>query len=369
VRIAIAGGGTAGHVNPALALAEALQGCDVTFLGTATGAEARLVPDAGWPLEVIEVRGWDRARPASFPLAGAVAVRALAAARGVLRRLRADVVVGMGGYVSLPACLAARSLGTPIVLHEQNIVFGLANRVCRPLASAVAVSFRDSLGSAGRRGVFVGNPIRAEIANADHPSERARGLHRFALEEGRRTLLVFGGSQGARRINTAAAELRTLWEQRTDLQVVHVTGSADEQGGEADPGARLLYRAVSFVDRMIEAYSVADLALCRGGATTVAELEAVGLPSIIVPYPYHRDRQQELHARILERAGAAIALPDGRATGGTVAGYAERILGDHDARARMRSAALALATPDAAERLAGVTKEASVRARGMGPRP
>jgi UDP-N-acetylglucosamine--N-acetylmuramyl-(pentapeptide) pyrophosphoryl-undecaprenol N-acetylglucosamine transferase len=369
VRVAIAGGGTAGHVNPALAVAEALQGCEVTFLGTATGAEGRLVPDAGWPLEVVEVRGWDRARPASFPLVGAVAVRALATARSVLRRLGADVVVGMGGYVSLPACLAARSLGTPIVLHEQNIVFGLANRVCKPLASAVAVSFRESLRSAGRRGVFVGNPVRAEIANADHPSERARGLHRFALEEGRRTLLVFGGSQGARRINTAAAELRARWSQRSDLQVLHVTGSADAPGGEADPGVGLLYRAVPFVDRMIEAYSVADVALCRGGATTVAELQAVGLPAIIVPYPYHRDRQQELHARVLERAGAAIALPDASASGGTVAGHADRLLGDPDERARMRSAALALATPDAAERLAGIAKEASARARGQGPRP
>jgi UDP-N-acetylglucosamine--N-acetylmuramyl-(pentapeptide) pyrophosphoryl-undecaprenol N-acetylglucosamine transferase len=359
VRVAIAGGGTAGHVNPALALAEALAGCEVTFLGTATGAEARLVPAAGWPLEAIEVRGWDRARPASFPAAGAVAVRALASARRVLRRIRPDVVVGMGGYVSLPACLAARSLGKPIVLHEQNIVLGLANRVCKPLASAVAVSFRDSLDSAGRRGVFVGNPIRAEIANADHASERARGLRRFSLEEDRHTLLVFGGSQGARRINDAVTELRALWAQRGDLQVVHVTGSAHAPSREQGPG--LVYRAVPFVDRMIEAYAVADVALCRGGATTVAELEAVGLPSIIVPYPFHRDRQQELHARVLERAGAAIAIPDADASGRTVAGHAERLLGDTDVRARMRSAAVGLATPDAAERLAGITKDASAR--------
>jgi UDP-N-acetylglucosamine--N-acetylmuramyl-(pentapeptide) pyrophosphoryl-undecaprenol N-acetylglucosamine transferase len=367
LRIAIAGGGTAGHVNPALALAEALEGCEVTFLGTPRGAEARLVPAGGWPLEAIEVRGWDRARPLSLATAGVVALRAVATARRVLRRLRSDVVVGMGGYVSLPACLAARSLRTPIVLHEQNIVLGLANRVCKPLAEAVAVSFEASLDSAGRRGVFVGNPIRAEIAHADHPSERERGLRRFSLEDGRATLLVFGGSQGARRINTAVGELRKLWAGRSDLQIVHVSGSEEPERTEREPAGALIYRCVPFVDRMIEAYSVSDVALCRGGATTVAELAAVGLPSIIVPYPYHRDRQQELHARVLERAGAAVSIHDADATGARVASFAEKLLENSGRRAAMRAAALDLARPDAAERLAAVTKQALIRSRGERP--
>jgi UDP-N-acetylglucosamine--N-acetylmuramyl-(pentapeptide) pyrophosphoryl-undecaprenol N-acetylglucosamine transferase len=270
----------------------------------------------------------------------------------------------MGGYVSLPACLAARSLGTPIVLHEQNIVFGLANRVCKPFAESVAVSFRESLEAAGHRGVFVGNPVRAEIAHADPPSERMRGLRRFSLEDDRRTLLVFGGSQGARRINTAVAELRVLWARRTDLQIVHVSGSGGPERMEQEPDGGLVYRCVPFVDRMIEAYAIADVALCRGGATTVAELAAVGLPSIIVPYPHHRDRQQELHAHVLERAGAAVSIDDADASGRRVATFAERLLEDSERRAAMRAAALSLATPNAAERLAVITKHASIRSRG-----
>jgi UDP-N-acetylglucosamine--N-acetylmuramyl-(pentapeptide) pyrophosphoryl-undecaprenol N-acetylglucosamine transferase len=359
--VAIAGGGTAGHVNPALALAEALAGSEVTFLGTLRGAEARLVPAGGWKLEAIEVRGWDRAHPLSLYAAGVVALRAVATARRVLARLGSDVVVGMGGYVSLPACLAARSLRTPIVLHEQNIVFGLANRVCKPLAEAVAVSFQESLDAAGRRGVFVGNPVRAEIAHADHSTERERGLRRFALEDGRATLLVFGGSQGAKRINSAVAELRTLWARRADLQIVHVTGAATSERVDQESDGGLVYRCVPFVDRMIEAYSVADVALCRGGATSVAELAAVGLPAVIVPYPYHRDRQQELHARVLERAGAALSIDDSAATGRNVARCVEQLLEDAERRAAMRAAALRLATPDAAERLARIVERASVR--------
>jgi UDP-N-acetylglucosamine--N-acetylmuramyl-(pentapeptide) pyrophosphoryl-undecaprenol N-acetylglucosamine transferase len=357
VRVVVAAGGTAGHVNPALALAAALEGDEVRFVGTTVGAEAVLVPRAGWPLETIEVRGFDRARPASFVATAVIAARAITTVLALLRRLRPDVVVGMGGYVSLPVCVAARALGIPIVVHEQNIVLGLANDLCRLFARAVAVSFPDTLKTAGPRAVLVGDPIAPEIAHADHAAERRRGLRRFGLSEDRRTLLVFGGSQGAQRVNTAAAELAHRWRARGDRQIVHITGPAYD-GAPPEAGS-LVYRAVPFVDRMIEAYAVADLALCRGGATTVAEIASVGLPAVIVPYPFHRDRQQELHGRVLERAGAAVVIDDAEATGARVGAEADRLLAQGSMLEAMSRAARSLGVPDAAERLAAVVKEAA----------
>ncbi|CAN5615401.1 undecaprenyldiphospho-muramoylpentapeptide beta-N-acetylglucosaminyltransferase [soil metagenome] len=360
MRAVIAGGGTAGHVNPALALAGALGGDEVTFIGTTRGAEAMLVPAAGHDLVTIDVRGFDRSRPASIVATGIVAARAVRTARRTLRRLAPDVVVGMGGYVSLPVCLAARASAIPIVLHEQNIVFGLANRVCKPFARRVAVSFAESLRSAGPRGVFVGNPVAAELTEARDADRKEHGIARFGLERGRKTLLVFGGSQGAQRINDAAAQIASRWRSRGDRQLVHIAGRSgpapapvvDVAGEEG-----LIYRVVEFVDRMVDAYAVADLALCRGGATTVAELGAVGLPAIIVPYPYHRDRQQQLHGEVLERAGAAVVIGDGEVTGERVALEVERLFSQEGALTRMSRAATSLGTPDAAQRLALVVRE------------
>jgi UDP-N-acetylglucosamine--N-acetylmuramyl-(pentapeptide) pyrophosphoryl-undecaprenol N-acetylglucosamine transferase len=362
VRIVIAAGGTAGHVNPAIAVARSLRGHDVTFVGTSRGAEATLVPAAGFELDEVDVMGFDRARPLSFVPTAARAADAFLRARRVLRHRSPRVVLGMGGYVSLPVCAAARTLGVSVVIHEQNIVLGLANRACKPFARRVAVSFEETLPAAGPRGVFTGNPVLPEVAGADRDAERSRGFERFGLHAGRKTLLAFGGSQGARRINEAAAGLIDEWNERTDRQVLHITGRSDYDvvmkraaGARASDG--LIYRVVPFVDRMVEAYAVADLCVCRGGATTVAELTVTGVPSIIVPYPYHRDRQQQRHGEVLERAGAAVVVSDAELTTARVSREANHILDDDETLARMRKCALAAARPDAARHLAGVLEE------------
>jgi len=359
MRVVIAAGGTAGHVNPALALAEALSSEEVSFIGTERGLEAIAVPEAGWPFETISVRGFDRARPLSIVPVGTRALGAVLEARRILKRLGAHAVVGMGGYVSLPVCLAAATRRTPVVLHEQNIVLGLAHRVCKPVAKKLAVSFEITLAEAGRKGLYTGNPVSPEVARADVDAERRRGLERFGLEDDRRTLIVFGGSQGAKRINEAAVGLASLWAGRSDLQVLHITGRvpAHSAGHRIETSDRLIYRSVEYTHRMVEAYAVADLAVCRGGATTVAELCVMGLPSIIVPYPYHRDKQQERHAQVLSAAGAAMMVPDEDATGLHIASEAEALLGDEAALQRMSKAALSLARPDAADRLAALVAE------------
>jgi UDP-N-acetylglucosamine--N-acetylmuramyl-(pentapeptide) pyrophosphoryl-undecaprenol N-acetylglucosamine transferase len=365
VNIAIAGGGTAGHVVPALALAHALDGDEITFIGTAGGAEARLVPQMGFSLETIDVAGFDRARPLQLPAVGLRAVGAARVARKLLARKQAEVCVGMGGYVSLPVCYAARSLGIPVVLHEQNIVFGLANRMAKPIARVVALSFEQTLDFAGENGVVVGNPVAPELAVVDVSRERERGWERFDLDPIRKTVLVFGGSQGSRRINEAAAGLAEIWTGNLDLQVLHIAGSsAETESGFASGNhtPRLIYRMVPYVERMVEAYAVADLALCRGGATTVAELCAVGLPAIIVPYPHHRDRQQERLGRVLEDAGAAVVLDDSATSSAAVAELVDRLLADDGALEAMSKAAVSLSRPDAALRLATLVREAAEKA-------
>lgn len=360
MRVVIAGGGTAGHVNPALALADALPDGSVSFIGTDRGAEAGLVPAAGYELDVIEVRGFDRSKPLSLLGVGIQASRAVGAARRVLRRHGAQVLVGMGGYVSLPAVLAAAGLRVPVVLHEQNVVFGLANRVSKPLARRVGVSFEETLRKTGRKGVWVGNPIAAGFVGLDRDGRRLPARERFGLDPQRKTLLVFGGSQGARSVNQAAAGLARLWRDRPDVQILHITGRDAHDSVLAsvrDAGGSLIYRVEPYVEVMTDAYAAADLALCRGGATTVAEITVVGLPALIVPYPYHRDRQQERHGRILEKAGAARVLLDEELTTERLAAEASELLGDDVRLAAMGSAASSLGRPDAAEALARVVME------------
>lgn len=360
MNVLIAGGGTAGHVNPAIALAGALDGHRILFLGTEKGVEARLVPEAGFELATIEVKGFDRSKPLSIFGTGAKAVKAVGQARKIAKGFRPDVVVGMGGYVSLPACLAARSADAKVVLHEQNIVFGLAHRLSMPLATRVAVSFEDTMIKARGKGVYTGNPVLPSLANLDRPAARRSAYETFSLDEGRKTLLIFGGSLGARSINAAATGLTSLWKGRADVQVLHVTGrSAYDSVIAAAQGAPegFTYRIVPYVEDMGLAYAVADLALCRGGATTVAELCVVGVPSIIVPYPYHRDRQQERHGRVLERAGAARVLLDDRLSAEVLSDIAGELLNDDGALEQMASSARGLGRRDAAQELARVVKE------------
>lgn len=340
-------------MSPAIALARALADDEVSFIGTAQGVEASMVVKAGFPLDQISVAGFDRARPWVLPVVGGRAVGAVTRSRRILESVRPDVVVGMGGYVSLPVSLAAASKRIPLVLHEQNIVFGLAHRVSKPFARRIAVSFEETLSKAGKKGVWTGNPVSPELVAADVHEERRRALASFDLDPDRKTVLVFGGSLGAQRVTNAALGLAELWTARRDVQVLHILG---RRGGDiaAPRTDGLIYRTVPYVERMIEAYAVADLAVCRGGASTLAELTVVGVPSIIVPYPFHRDRQQERHGRVLETAGAAVVLMDAETEPQRLATELDALLTDGARLEQMRAAAKSLGRPDAAGRLAEI---------------
>ncbi len=366
MRILIAGGGTAGHVFPAIAVAHRLvedHGADVAFLGTAAGQEARLVPAAGFRMIEMEAK----------PLLRKVSLSTLRApfeAFGSMRRCaplvrEADAVLGMGGYVSGPPVVAARRARTPVVLHEQNVIPGLANRLCSRFARTTAVAFAEASGRMPRRAhvEVTGNPIRDVIASV--PAERSRlakeACAELDLDPERRTVVIFGGSQGALHVDRAAVGACTLLRQRGDLQVVLLTGPAhlDATVRGLPSGAALAVRALPFLDRMELAYAVADVVVARAGATTIAEVSACGIPSILVPYPYATANHQEANARALQRAGGASVLLDDQLTAEILAERVEGLL-DHGERLRaMSDAATAWARPAAAATVAALVVRAA----------
>jgi UDP-N-acetylglucosamine--N-acetylmuramyl-(pentapeptide) pyrophosphoryl-undecaprenol N-acetylglucosamine transferase len=363
-RFVIAGGGTAGHVIPGLALATVLRhrGHDVSFVGTAVGLESRLVAEAGFAFHPVPARPLVRRLSWETTKAPYVAVRAMTVARRVVGD--AHAVVGMGGYVSVSAVLAARREHVPSVLHEQNAIPGLANRALARLARAVGLTFREARKFFPRRvrAEVTGNPVRPEILRvAEEREALAReGRETLELEEGRRTVLVFGGSQGALHIDRAAVgACRLLWG-RADLQIILITGPAHlDTIGRALPSVPggLLVRLLGYLDRMELAYACAGLVVCRSGATSIAEVTACGLPSLQVPYPYATRGHQEANARALQRAGGASVLLDEQLSSDSLATRIEALV-DHDERLQaMAERARAFGRPDAGERLADLVEE------------
>jgi UDP-N-acetylglucosamine--N-acetylmuramyl-(pentapeptide) pyrophosphoryl-undecaprenol N-acetylglucosamine transferase len=352
--VLVAAGGSGGHVFPGLALARTVVQHDpeatVRFAGTTRGIETRAVPEAGFALDLLPILPLSRRLAKETMLAPFAAVNGTLAARRLLRRHRFDVVCGMGGYVTLPVAVAARLEGVPVVLHEQNAVPGIANRLAARVATRIAVGV-DAAADAfpTDRTVVVGNPVRPELARLDRAALREEAVAAFGLDPDRRTLFVFGGSQGARRINQAVVAATGHWPDPAGVQVLHACGRRDEADvraawAAADPdGRKLLVRVVPFVDRMDLAYAAADLAMTRAGAITVAELTAAAVPAVMVPLPHATADHQAANAR----AVAAAAAP---------------LLADPDRLAAMSAAMRAKAHPAAAEELAALVVEAAGRA-------
>ncbi|WES65656.1 UDP-N-acetylglucosamine--N-acetylmuramyl-(pentapeptide) pyrophosphoryl-undecaprenol N-acetylglucosamine transferase [Microbacter sp. GSS18] len=346
----LAGGGTAGHVNPLLAVADALRArdpeADVLVLGTAEGLEARLVPARGYELLIVDKvpfpRRPDRAA-AAFPgrFRRAVGqVRAHLAERGV------DVVVGFGGYASAPAYVAARRARVPIVVHEANARPGLANVLGARVAAGVGVAFP---GTPLKRSHVVGMPLRREIVDLDRAGLRAEAAEHFGLEPDRPTLLVFGGSLGAKRLNEAFGEGHdAAWRDvlAAGWQLLHVTGERSELEDPQVPG----YAVRRYIDRMDLAFSLADFIVSRSGAATVSEISALGIPAVYVPYAVGNG-EQALNAASAVEAGAAILIPDAEFTGDRVRAGIVPLLADTARRDAMRDAAAHVGTRSGSENL------------------
>lgn len=345
--VLITAGGTGGHVFPALAVAEQLRGAGVpvVWLGTRRGLEAELVPAAGIPVEWLSVVGLRGTGPGRLVTAPLMLVRALLQALAVLNRLRPRLVLGMGGFVSGPGGVAARLLGIPLLIHEQNAIAGTTNRWLARLAKRVLQALPDTFPNAET----VGNPVRATIAALPSPSER------FASRHGPVRLLVLGGSQGARALNqlVPAALARLATDRRPEVR--------HQAGGRMLEEARAAYqvsdvevRLEPFIEDMAQAYGWADLVLSRAGALTVAELAAAGVGAVLVPFPHAVDDHQTANARFLERAGAARLLPQTELDAQRLAAVLDELLGDRDRLLAMAEAARGQARPDAAEQVARI---------------
>ncbi len=353
-RVLIMAGGTGGHVFPALAVARWLRerGVEVTWLGTRRGIEARVVPAAGFPIEFISVGGLRGKGLAGWLLAPLHLSRALLQALAVCRRQRPGAVLGLGGFVTGPGGLAAWLLRRPLVIHEQNAVAGLTNRLLARLARRVLEAFPGSF-PAGVATTVTGNPVRDDILVLPEPAQR------FADRSGPLRLLVVGGSLGAQALNqTLPAALAALpADQRPDVW--------HQAGRDKDAPARAAYQASGiparvepFIEDMAAAYAWADLVICRAGALTVSELAAAGLGSILVPYPYAVDDHQTRNARYLSEAGAARLLPQHELTPARLAGVLETLFAaGRDGLLQMAEAARRLARPDATAVVAGTCLE------------
>ena len=370
LEVAIAAGGTAGHINPALALAEELRARahHVTFYGRPEKLEGRLVPAAGFELVPVEVHGFDRTRPWT-------AVTSLVRARSAERSLAAhfrhaahvDVAIGFGAYVELPLLDWCRRFGVPYLLHEQNSVPGLANRLMASHAGLVCISVPAAEASFVRGGrkhrtrvVLTGNPVRKSVVEANGIQGRAR----LGVPASATLLLVFGGSLGARTINEGLTRLKDRLLAIQDLYVVHSTGA---QGFEATvanlaltPEQQTRWRVVPYIDNMGDALAAADLVLSRSGASSIAEIAALGVPSVLVPFPYATADHQTINARYLTDAGAAVLFADDEVSGD---GFADELLGllsDPERRSVMRARARGLAQGSAAAKLADEVERLAV---------
>jgi len=362
VHVVLAGGGTAGHIEPALALADALRRQDptvgITALGTERGLETRLVPERGYELALIPAVPLPRKpTPELITVPGRLR-GTIKAAEQILERTNASCVVGFGGYVALPGYLAAKRLGVPIVVHEANARPGLANKIGSRYAHAVAVSSPDSKLRGSR---YIGIPLRRSIATLDRAAARFEARAAFGLDLKVPTLLVSGGSQGARRLNeTIQAVAPRL--QRSGIQILHAVGPKNELPQVDTMPGMPPYIPVSYLDRMDLAYAAADMMLCRAGAMTVAELSAVGLPAAFVPLPIGNG-EQRLNAQPLVKAGGGLLVDDAELTVEWVLDNVLPVLTDPHQLSQMSRAAAEFGRRDADELLVGMVHEAVAAGR------
>lgn len=347
MKLLLAGGGTGGHLFPAIALADQLKLeeplSEVLFVGTERGLESRLLPELGWRLRTIDMSGWaGLGLVAKVKVLGRL-VRSVFASRSILREFKPDVVVGVGGYASVPVLLAAKTLGIPYVVHEQNAWPGLANRLLGRWARRVCLSFVEAdRAFHSSATVLTGNPVRRGMENCP------------GLTDNGPCLLIFGGSQGARAINRAMVDaLPQLSSWQGSLKIVHQTGERDH--AEIEQAYRSAgwpdAEVVPFINDMASAYTQATLIVCRAGATTLAELTVCGRPAILIPFPHSAGGHQVVNAQAMASKGAALMMLEADLTAERLARLIGGLLHDRVSLLSMAAAARGLARRGAAGRL------------------
>ncbi len=361
LKVMFAGGGTGGHVYPALAVAEALSGrhagFEALFIGTRAGLEAKVVPESGNRIIFISSRGV-RGRGVTGKIRTMFSIAAgIVKSSVIIMRFKPDLVFGSGGYASVAAVFAALLLGRRVVIQEQNSVPGLANRFLARRAERIYLGFRDAAAYFGKRKgiVFTGNPLRRDIAEMIGPQmppagKRGKARESFGLSQDKPVLLVFGGSQGARTLNRAAAGYLMASE---NVQGIVQTGRRDYAEMKASlsaAGSRVF--VTEYISNINSAYMAADAALARSGALSVSELAAVGLPCVLVPYPFSADDHQTGNALVLARAGGAVIISDGDLDATTLEGALSGMIHDPGVLSKMRESLRTVYVADSAVKIA-----------------
>ncbi len=366
MRIVIAGGGTGGHLFPGIAVAEELKrredAAEVIFVGTEHGIEASIVPREGYSIRYLKSEGVVGKSLMKKIMAGIRTIISVYDSRALLKQLMPDAVIGLGGYASFGPVLAASMMSIPTVIMEQNSVPGLANRILGKLADMICLTYHESLSFFPKNKAYLtGNPVRQRILTASRDS----AYELFGLERGKFTVFVFGGSSGARKINSAVCgSFSFINDMREKIQFLHQTGKTDYDA------VRETYRkwgftgtVTAFIHQMAEAYAVADLVVSRAGATTLAELTAVGRAAILIPYPYAAGNHQELNAQRLAEMGAARVILDHELDPETLARGIRDLYESAGTRNEMQQSSGSLGKPDAAQRVADVVMSLVRRGR------
>lgn len=351
MKIMIAAGGTGGHVYPALAVAKVLmrRGHEVVWMGTPDSFEARVVPQHGIAMELVRVKGLRGKGVIKLLSAPLVLARAMLDAFAVLKRVRPNLVLGMGGFAAGPGGLAARLSGRPLVIHEQNAAPGMTNRLLARIASKVLEAFPNTFAGA----TAVGNPVRAGFVELAAPAQR------LAVHHGAPRMLVLGGSQGARALNEMVPAALALLPADLRPQVRHQGGRTLDVAQAAYAKAGVAGELIAFIDDMPAAYDWADLVVCRAGASTIAELAAAGCASLLVPFPHAVDDHQTRNGEYLVRAGAARLIAESALDPQRLADVLRELFADRARLVTMATAARAAAWGSADERIADLCLEAA----------
>ncbi len=356
MRMLVTGGGTGGHIYPALAIARGIRekypGAEILYVGTARGMEADIVPKEGFAFQAVTVEGLPRRISPRALVTFGKSLLGIKQAFALLKSFSPDVVIGTGGYVCGPVVLAAALSKIPTLIHEQNAYPGITNKLLARMVSRIMVTFPESVKyfSSQNHITVTGLPIRPDILTA----VRETGVKRLGLAGDKFNLLVFGGSRGARSINKAMVEVAGYFAGRTDLQIILVTGMPGHEetltelaaaGISLDKSGNIMVKP--YLYHMEDALAAADLVVCRAGAATLAEITALGLPAILIPYPYAAENHQEYNARALTGREAAVLIKDSELTGVLLRQTINKLLADRPLLAKMAAASLAIGRPQA----------------------
>ena len=360
MKIIVSGGGTGGHIYPAVTLIRTLQkkvkDAEFLYVGTKVGLEADIIPKEGLPFETVDIRGFERHLTPVNLLRAGKAMAGVMKAAAIVRRFQPDVVIGTGGYVCGPILLAASLMHVPTLIQEQNVIPGITNKILAKFVTRIAVGTQEAAAHfPAAKVVFTGNPIRSEVLSAD----RLAGYKAFQLDSGKKTVLVSGGSRGARSINRAMIDVLKNAAQHPQVQFLHATGKGEYE----DVMARLKaagvdleqcrhIRVCPYLYNMPQAMAIADLAVFRAGATGIAELTAKGIPAVLIPYPYAAENHQEYNARALEDAGAARMILNKDLTAERLSSVLTELVSEDMKLERMSRASRQLGRPQAAEVIA-----------------